>query len=210
MSGHHSDKDKEIARDNHILASKAFLLCEIFTKFSLTRLCKKPFLIWLLTITPHLTYLATLPWNLSLTACFLTMMFYTVVWQHMQGVVGLLITTHTHTYTRFTALHPGLPEWAGTRKVKPIWILLKQETVSGSGISWVICKSAPHSREITMPVPHHSVFYRPDALTAAQSTASKHWRQLKIQGLKCMTRAQVLPPLHMLDSWTKTFAQMSW
>ena len=24
----------------------------------------------------------------------------------------------------------------GTRKVKPIWILLKQETVSGSGISW--------------------------------------------------------------------------
>ena len=35
-------------------------------------------------------------------------------------------------------------------------------------------KSAPHSRKITMPVPHHSVFYRPDALTAAQSTASKH------------------------------------
>ena len=26
---------------------------------------------------------------------------------------------------------------AGTRKVKPIWILLKQETVSGSGISWI-------------------------------------------------------------------------
>ena len=30
---------------------------------------------------------------------------------------------------------------ASTRKVKPIWILLKQETVSGSGISWAICKS---------------------------------------------------------------------
>ena len=28
----------------------------------------------------------------------------------------------------------------------------------------------------TMPVPHHSVFYRPDALPAAQPTASKHWR----------------------------------
>jgi len=26
-------------------------------------------------------------------------------------------------------LFPGLPGWAGTRKVKPIWILLKQETV---------------------------------------------------------------------------------
>ena len=40
-----------------------------------------------------------------------------------------------HTYTRFMALCSGLPVWAGTRKVKPIWILLKQETVSGSGIS---------------------------------------------------------------------------
>ena len=45
--------------------------------------------------------------------------------------------THTHTHTSLTALCPGLPGWAGTRKVKPIWILLKQETVSGSGISWV-------------------------------------------------------------------------
>jgi len=56
------------------------------------------------------------------------------------------------------ALFPGLPRSAGTRKAKPIWILLKQETVSGSGISWNICKSAPHSRQITMPAPHHSFF----------------------------------------------------
>ena len=35
----------------------------------------------------------------------------------------------------------GLPRWAGTRKVKPVWILLKQETVSGSGISWTVCMS---------------------------------------------------------------------
>ena len=70
----------------------------------------------------------------------------------------------------------GLPTWAVTRKVKPIWILMKQETVSGSGISWDICKSAPRSRQITMPAPHHSVFYRPDALHAAQPTVSKHWR----------------------------------
>ena len=29
----------------------------------------------------------------------------------------------------------------------------------GSGISWTICKSfAPHSRQITIPVPQHSVF----------------------------------------------------
>ena len=55
--------------------------------------------------------------------------------------------THTRTHTHLTALFPGLPGWAGTRKVKPIWILLKQETVSGSGISWAICNSAPHSRQ---------------------------------------------------------------
>ena len=30
--------------------------------------------------------------------------------------------------------------------------------MSGSGISWNICKSAPRSRQITMPSPHHSVF----------------------------------------------------
>ena len=30
--------------------------------------------------------------------------------------------------------------------------------MSGSGISWAICKSAPRSRQITTPAPHHSVF----------------------------------------------------
>ena len=29
---------------------------------------------------------------------------------------------HIHTHTHLTALFPGLPRWAGTRKVKPIWI----------------------------------------------------------------------------------------
>jgi len=63
--------------------------------------------------------------------------------------------THTHL---FNGPFPWPPRWAGTRKEKPIQILLKQETVSGSGISWAICKSAPCSRQITMPAPHHSVF----------------------------------------------------
>ena len=85
--------------------------------------------------------------------------------------------THTHTHP-FNGPFPGLPRWAGTRKVKSIWILLKQETVSGSDISWAISKSAPRSRQITTPTPHHSVFYRPDAIPATQPTASKHWRIL--------------------------------
>ena len=66
-----------------------------------------------------------------------------------------LIHTHTHTHTHLTALCLGLPRWAGTRKVKPIWILLKQETVSGSGISWAIAyASAYRARQTTMPTPH--------------------------------------------------------
>ena len=53
---------------------------------------------------------------------------------------------------------PGLPGSDATRMAKPIWILLKQEIVSGSSISWTICKSASRSRQITMPAPHHSFF----------------------------------------------------
>ena len=68
------------------------------------------------------------------------------------------VKAHTHTHP-FNGPFPGLPRWAGTRKVKPIWILLKQETVSGSSISWAVCKSAPSSRQITMPAPHHSWFF---------------------------------------------------
>ena len=92
---------------------------------------------------------------------------------------ALTVTTYvlhgrlTCTHTRLMALFPGLPRWAGTRKVKPI--VLKQETVSGSGISWDICKSAPRFRHVTMPAPRHSVFYRLDALPAAQPVAVMHW-----------------------------------
>jgi len=37
-----------------------------------------------------------------------------------------------------------------------------------------ICTSAPCSRQITTPAPHRSVFYRLDALPAAQPIVSKH------------------------------------
>jgi len=48
----------------------------------------------------------------------------------------------------------------------------------GSGISWTIWKqSAPHSRQITAPMPHQLDFYRPDALPDSKPTVLKHWRQ---------------------------------
>ena len=85
---------------------------------------------------------------------------------------------HAHTYT-FNTLFVGLPTWATTRKVKSIWILLKQETVSGSCISWATCKSAPRSRQITAPARHYSVLLA-GALPAVppnqqcQSTEGQH------------------------------------
>jgi len=95
-------------------------------------------------------------------------------------LITLLHLKHTHTRAHtpahLVALFSVLPRWAGTGKVKPIWILLKQETVSGSSISWAVCKSAPCFRQITMPATHHSVFYGLNALPAAQPTAWKHWR----------------------------------
>ena len=69
-----------------------------FKKIFTDRLSNKPFLIWLLTTPPHLKHVATLPCNLSLMACILTIKFHKVVWQHMQGVVGFLITTLLQMY----------------------------------------------------------------------------------------------------------------
>jgi len=50
------------------------------------------------------------------------------------------------------------------------------EVLGCNGISWTICKQcAPLSRQITTPAPHHSIFYRPDALPDTQPTVPKHW-----------------------------------
>ena len=96
----------------------------------------------------------------------------TLLFGRQEGHPACIVPDNAH--TRLTALSPGLPRWTGTRKVKPIMILLEQEILSGSGISWAICMSAPRSRQITTPAPYYSVFYRSDALPATQPTASKH------------------------------------
>jgi len=79
------------------------------------------------------------------------------------GEICLLVSTH-----------PGCPARQSPESHKMVvyvcvcvwrfWIafttlgLLEQETVSGSGISWTICKSAPRTRRITMSASRHSVF----------------------------------------------------
>jgi len=82
---------------------------------------------------------------------------------------GLPFLKYTQTATCCTKLqqqHPFNGPLSRTPRVsqyqerKTNLDLPKQETVSGSGISWAVCKSAPRSRQINMPAPHHSVFYR--------------------------------------------------
>ena len=69
------------------------------------------------------------------------------------------ITIHTHTHTHpFNGPFSGTTQVSQYQKGKPIWILLKQETVSGSGISWAICKSAPCSRQIPCQHPTTQFF----------------------------------------------------
>ena len=97
-------------------------------------------------------------WCWSLEAATAATVYHCTPLQQSHSKKHYIINYLYHTHTCLTALFLGLPRWASTRKVKPMWILLKQETVSGSGISWTICKSAPRSRQITTPAPHHSVF----------------------------------------------------
>jgi len=94
------------------------------------------------------------------------------------AITETFITTHTHTHTRLTALCPGLYYTRVSRYQKGKTNLDFTEA-RDSEWQWyqlghTICKSAPRSRQITTPAPHHSVFYRPDALPAAQPTVSEH------------------------------------
>ena len=66
---HTLPKDKECARDNHVFACNSAKYLPI-KKILTVRLSNNPFLIGLLIAPPHLKYVATLPCNLSLMACF--------------------------------------------------------------------------------------------------------------------------------------------
>jgi len=80
------------------------------------------------------------------------------------------IITYTHTHTR---THTHVHTHTHTRT--------HTHTHTHTHLTaWAISKSAHRSRQITTPAPHHSVFYRPDALPAAQpnqqrqNTEGKH------------------------------------
>ena len=87
-----------------------------------------------------------------------------------------------HTRARLTALFPGLPGWAVTRRVGPKTNLDFTEA-RDSEWRWYqlghmqVCTSLQTNNHARTPPLKSQVFYRPDALPAAQPTASKQRRQ---------------------------------
>ena len=63
--------------------------------------------------------------------------------------------TLVHNTHLFDGPLSGTTQVSPYQKDKTNLDLLEQDIVSGSGISWAICKSAPRPRLITMPAPHH-------------------------------------------------------
>jgi len=88
-----------------------------------------------------------------------------------RGIFSVLCTHPFNTYP-FNGPLSGTTQVSQYQKGKTNLDFTEARDMSGSGIIWAICKSAHLSRLITTPA--HSVIYRPDALPAAQPTASKH------------------------------------
>ena len=114
-----------------------------------------------------------------------------------------------HTHTRLTALFPGLSEWAGTRKVKPVWILLARD----SEWQWHQLghmQSAPRFRQITTPAPHHSVFTgRMPFLPPSQQHQSTEGnlmycisKQIYVSVFQCVSLSFLVCGLLILSRWS--------
>ena len=102
---------------------------------------------------------------------------------HKSTIHQLLLTLHRFLYkynARLQNKHPFNGPFSGTTQVSRYQkgkTNLDFTEANDSEWQWhqrAICKSANCSRQTTTPALHHSVFYRPDALPAAHSTASKH------------------------------------
>jgi len=101
------------------------------------------------------------------------------VHRHFWPHVSLNVHWYRYYYYPFNGLFSRTTWVSRHQKGKPFWILLQQEMVRWQ---WhqldhmqIICTSLQADNYAsTLPVS----FYRPDALPAAQPTASEHWRKI--------------------------------
>ena len=85
-------------------------------------------------------------------------------------------------HNRFTALFPGPSGWAGARRELLDFMVqgkinTGRHTDHPAGRHFIQTKQCP-------PPPSPHILYRPDALPAAQPTASKHWRQQRLHTIQ--------------------------
>ena len=80
--------------------------------------------------------------------------------------------THTHTHTR--AFNGPFSRTTQVSRYQRGITNLDFTEARDSGISWAICKSAPCSRQITTPAPHHTVFLQAGCPSCHPTNQSKH------------------------------------
>ena len=78
--------------------------------------------------------------------------------------------------------------------------------MSGSGISWAICKSAPRSRQMTMPAPHHSVFLQAGWRSCRPTNSVKALKANTTNGNCCSSCLLLLIMARYLDSLSQVVA----
>ena len=143
----------------------------------------------------------------TMMLCLLKLMKHTVIWSLLlywrhSTWLGKLYLQEICTVAFVTALCPGLPGWASSRKVQPISILVKQETVSGSGISWAIWKSAPCSRQVTTPAPRHWVLLQAGCPSCHPTDSVKALKAKKSEKKLCkLWEMQVGVFVPLLHKW---------
>jgi len=87
------------------------------------------------------------------------------------------INWHHHHDNRFMALFPRSPGWAGARR-ELLHFMVQGKINSGRHTDHPAGRHSIRTSQCPPPPSPH-IMYRPDALPAAQPTASKHWNQLK-------------------------------
>ena len=109
-----------------------------------------------------------------------------------------MANTHTNTHTRLTALSPGPPRWAGTRKAKPIWSKRQWVAVASAG-TYASCTSLQTDNHANTP-PLKFFTGRMPFLPPNQQSQSTEGTALKAQIAKWTIFKQVAGRINKLAS----------
>ena len=104
-----------------------------------------------------------------------TLLTHTAVNGWLPSSTNLYAPSHHHHHNRSTALFPGLPGWAGTRR-ELLDFMVQGKINRGKQTDHLVGRHSIRTNQC--PPPPYPIFYGPNALPATQPTVSKHSRQL--------------------------------